>query len=335
MGTRRIGLDVGAAVLVVLLAGVAAGCGSNHPSSARPGPSDDTSVTTPEGPGGDPSSALLAAVCAGTATVSDGGTVTATAIDEASGIAASRRNPGVWWVHNDSGDSARFFAISDTARLLATIDVDGATATDWEDIAVGPPATDDGGETLYLADIGDNGRSRSSITVYRVAEPRIDADATSPATAHLTADALTFTYPDGAHDAEALMVDPVSGDLVIVTKDWTLTGHSQVFRASGDLAAGSTTVLEQVARLDLPFGTLVTGADVSPDGSVVALRAYGSVTLYPRPGGQDVWSAFTQPPCSGPPPIEKQGEAIGFTADGSVYATLSEGAQPTLHLTHP
>jgi hypothetical protein len=151
----------------------------------------------------------------------------------------------------------------------------------------------------------------------------------------VAADALTFTYPDGPHDAEALLVDPDRGDLVIVTKDWTLTGHSQVFRAPADLAAGSTTVLEQVARLDLPIGTLVTGADVSPDGSVVALRSYAAVSLYPRPDGQDVWTAFTQTPCTGPHPIEKQGEAIGFAADGSAYATISEGANPTLHLTHP
>ncbi len=167
-----------------------------------------------------------------------------------------------------------FFALSGSGQLLATIDVDGATAVDWEDIAVGPPSStvaadrsSSTGQTLYLADIGDNGRSRRSITVYRTPEPAVDPSSAGT-TAHVTADALSFTYPDGPHDAEALMVDPRSGDLVIVTKDWSLGGHSQVFRAPGDRPAGSTTVLEQVATVDLPAGTLVTGADVSADGAV-------------------------------------------------------------------
>ena len=326
---------VGIFVVALLLAAAGTACSSS-------GAHGSTSSTSADGAGNSAPSTvadtaagtLLDAVCAGSATVSDAGSVTAPALTEASGIAASRRNPGVWWVHNDSGDSARFFAISDSAELLATVDVEGAVATDWEDIAVGPPTSDAGGETLYLADIGDNGRNRPNITVYRVAEPAIDLAATTAATDHVTAEALTFTYPDGAHDAEALLVDPRSGDLVIVTKDWTLTGHSDVFRAPAGLAAGSTTVLEHVATLDLPIGTLVTAADVSPDGAVVALRSYAAVSLYARPEGQDVWAAFTQSPCAGPPPIEKQGEAIGFAADGSAYATISEGENPTLHLTH-
>ena len=312
---------VGIFVVALLLAAAGTACSSS-------GAHGSTSSTSADGAGNSAPSTvadtaagtLLDAVCAGSATVSDAGSVTAPALTEASGIAASRRNPGVWWVHNDSGDSARFFAISDSAELLATVDVEGAVATDWEDIAVGPPTSDAGGETLYLADIGDNGRNRPNITVYRVAEPAIDLAATTAATDHVT--------------AEALLVDPRSGDLVIVTKDWTLTGHSDVFRAPAGLAAGSTTVLEHVATLDLPIGTLVTAADVSPDGAVVALRSYAAVSLYARPEGQDVWAAFTQSPCAGPPPIEKQGEAIGFAADGSAYATISEGENPTLHLTH-
>lgn len=338
----------GALVVMAVVAALGAGCTSSAPKG--PGPTLDPSgigdaksdaTSTTEAGSAPGTAALLAAVCAGSATVSDAGTVSAPALAETSGLAASRRNPGVWWVHNDSGDSARFFALSGEAQPLATIEVDGATATDWEDIAVGPPSTSDGSDpatssaqTLYLADIGDNGRSRSGITVYRLAEPTIDKT-TPGATRHVTADALTFTYPDGPHDAEALMVDPRTGDLVIVTKDWTLTGHSQIFRAPAGMAAGSTTVLEQVATLDLLVGTLVTGADVSPDGSVVALRSYTAISLYPRPADQPLWSALRQAPCTGPPPIEKQGEAIAFTADGSAYATLSEGKSPTLHLTRP
>jgi hypothetical protein len=276
------------------------------------------------------SGGLLRAACAGTLHVEDAGTVTSSQITEASGIAASRHNPGLWWVHNDSGDRARFFAIDGNGGLRATEEVDGAAATDWEDIAVGPPSAN-GGETLYLADIGDNASTRTSVQVYRLPEPGVALDAVG-VTAHVTADALTFTYPDGAHDAETLIVDPVTGDLIIVTKDWSLAGHSEVFRAPAGLAAGSTTTLAQVATLDLPPGTLVTAGDVTSDGTVVGLRSYGAVSLYPRDPSQPLWSAFDSPPCAGPVPLEKQGEAIAFA--GGSYATLSEGATPVLHLTH-
>ncbi len=332
MRTRRMGRALAVAMLVAAL-GVGCSSGTHEgPGSETTTPAGE--VTGSSAAGGTGGGSLLDAVCAGTTTVSDAGTVSASAVTEASGIAGSHRNPGVWWTHNDSGDSARFFALSGDAHLLATVEVDGATALDWEDIAVGPPATSSGGETVYLADIGDNRRSRPSITVYRVAEPAVEFTST-PATEHVTADALTFTYPDGPHDAEALMVDPRSGDLIIVTKDWTLTGHSQVFRAPAGLAAGSTTALQEAATLELPVGTLVTGADVSADGSAVALRSYSGISLYRRAEGTDVWSAFAEPPCAGPAPIEKQGEAIAFAADGAAYATVSEGESPTLHLTHP
>ena len=108
-----------------------------------------------------------------------------------------------------------------------------------------------------------------------------------------------------------------------------------MFRAPGGAPAGSSTVLESEGALDLRLATLVTGIDVSPDGAVVALRSYDGVDLYPRPAGRPLWSAFDEQPCAGPHPLEKQGEAIGFAADGGSYATIGEGESPTLHLTRP
>jgi hypothetical protein len=323
---RRVPRTLTILAALVVLGAVAIGCSSSSTGTEDPtGGSGAAPATTVEA--GQRAGELLAAVCAGTAEVSDGGTLTSTSATEISGIAASRSDPGGWWVNNDSGDSARVFAVSGSGTLLATVEVGGADAVDWEDIAAD-------GDHLYVGDLGDNGRSRPGITVYRFAEPELDPSTTG-AMARVEADTLTFTYPDGPHDAEALLVDPVGGDLVIVTKDWTLAGRSQVFRAPADLPAGSSTELEQVATVDLRAGSLVTAGDVSPDGSVVALRSYDSIWLYPRPDGQPVWAAFAEDPCDGPRPFEKQGEAIGFSADGASYATISEGETPTLHLTSP
>jgi len=330
MPNARIARAAAASLAVVALA---AGC-----SSSRSGASPSTA-----GLGGGqnltpPSVRLFQAACSGWLKVTNAGTVTDPAIDEASGIAASRANPGEWWVHNDSGDSARFFLIDGSAKVRATVEVDGATAHDWEDIAVGAPYRAPTGGSVYLADIGDNGAmkpngtTRPDIQVYRVTEPVVPKGA-APTTLHVTAEKFTFTYPDGGHDAETLMVDPATNDLLIVTKNWSLLGRSSIYRAPADLKPGSTTVLQKVGDVKVPRATLVTGGDISTDGSVIALRSYTAVRLYKRTAGQSVAAALGSKPCTGPRPREKQGEAIGFALDGASYATISEGTDPVLHLT--
>ena len=285
-----------------------------------------------------PKPPVLEAACAHTLTASTVGTIASNALAETSGIAASRRASGVWWVHNDSGDRARVFAIGNDGRDLGEFDLAGAAAVDWEDIAVGPGPSA-GTSSLYLADIGDNAKSRSSVQVYRVAEPLVDpAAAPGPPQTLDGVATLNLTYPDGPHDAEALLVDPNTGDLFVVTKD-LVGGVAQVFRAPANLASGSTTALTQVATVSLGAGQGVTGADVTRAGDVVALRTYLSVVLYPRPAGQSLAQAFTHASCAGSAPpfgsatpaSERQGEAIGFTPDGRGYVTVSEGAHPALH----
>jgi hypothetical protein len=285
-----------------------------------------------------PKPPVLQAACAHTLSASTVGTIASNALTETSGIVASRRTSGVWWVHNDSGDRARVFAIGDDGRDLGEFDLAGAGAVDWEDIAVGPGPSE-GTSFLYMADIGDNAKSRSSVQVYRVAEPLVDA-AAAPGPPQILGGVATlnFTYPDGPHDAEALLVDPTTGDLFVVTKD-LVGGVAQVFRAPANLTGGSTTALAQVATVSLGAGQGVTGADVTPAGDVVALRTYLSVVLYPRPAGQPLAQAFSQASCPGSAPpfgsatpaSEPQGEAIGFTRDGRGYVTVSEGAHPVLH----
>ena len=46
------------------------------------------------------------------------GTIQSDFIQEASGIVASRKNDSVLWVHNDSGNSAKVYAISHEGRLV-------------------------------------------------------------------------------------------------------------------------------------------------------------------------------------------------------------------------
>ena len=121
----------------------------------------------------------------------------------------------------------------------------------------------------------------------------------------------------------------------MITKDWTLHGEPSVYRASGDIADGSTVVLQKVGVVPGSLGSLVTAADVSPDGSVVGIRTYEAVRLYRRPAGEPLWAAFESPVRGPDPRPETQGESLGFAADGASYVTVSEGANPVLHRTAP
>jgi hypothetical protein len=253
------------------------------------------------------------------------GQLDAVEIDEASGIVSSSLNPDVFWVHNDSGDSARAFAVSATGNLLATLRFDGAAPVDIEDIAiedVGP-----GESFLYLGDIGDNGSVRSELTIHRVAEPKLAPPSAKAEEVTRASEKMTVRYHDGPHDAEALLFDPVTKELLLATKK--LFGGSVIYRV-GPFHPGATVTTE---RVGLAAADFVTGGDISRDGRLIALRNYGtSAFVWTRAPGESLQTAIGRAPCRVPVVTETQGEAFGFLAGGMGYVTISEGASAELHV---
>ncbi len=310
-----------AGVVAVAATGCTGGSGESRADSSR----DD--ATTTQAPPPRPTAAEL---CAGAAAVEPSPVVAQAAVTEASGLAGSEANPGVVWTHNDSGGAPEVFAVGvDDGADRGRFTLGGASAIDWEDMAWGP-GTGGGPDVLYLADIGDNMSLRPSVTVYRAPEPTIDPAAPTGTIAGV--DPLTLTYPDGPHDAEALLADPVTGDLFVVTKAWdgAPAGAYRIPADSG-AGAGAPAVMARAGDVAVAAGELVTGGDVASDGSVVALRTYTAVLLWDRADGQSVAEALAGTPCSAPAPAEVQGEAIALDPDGRGYVTLGEGLSPPLH----
>jgi len=306
-------------------AGTSAAPGTSAPGTSAPGATAPPG-TAPTAAGYASTAALVTAACADELTADVSGTVTAPELNEVSGVAASTENPGVLWVHNDSGDSARAFALSTTGTLLGTFALDGATAQDWEDMAIGP-GPGGGGSFLYFGDIGDNGEKRTSITVFRVREPKVDAATPVGKVALDGVDTLTFTYPDAAHNAETLLVD-TDGSLYVITKQ---AGTSTIYRAPPGLADGSTTELSDVGTVALETAGLLTGGDIAPAGDAVVLRTYGQVYLYRRDPGSTIAATLAGPRCNGALTREPQGEAVTFSADGASYLTMSEGVDQPIN----
>jgi len=269
-----------------------------------------------------PAASALTSICP---TYADGieiGEVETVQLNEISGLAASREHEDVLWVHNDSGDSARFFALNKQGELLGTYNLQGASATDWEDMTIGPGPVS-GEDYLYLADIGDNGQSRASIRVYRTLEPEVSADQ-EPVNINIADwDELPMQYPASTkYDAETLLIDPISGDLFVVTKDRGGEGVAHVFRNPAPHVDSVMVTLELVD--DIAFSQLLTGGDISPSGDAIILRSYTSGLYWERAEGTDLWDAFSESPCSVPIESEPQGEALAFAAYGYGYMTVSE-----------
>jgi hypothetical protein len=244
-------------------------------------------------------------------------------LTELSGLAASRAHPGIFWAHNDSGDTPRVFAFDQNGQPWGTFRLAGARAEDWEDMAVGP-GPEEGTSYLYLGDIGDNFGRRPTVVVYRIEEP---APGTPGEVAIPGVEAVTLRYPKGeTHDAEALMVDTPTGDLFVVTK--SLSGQAEVYRAASPLTA-SAVDLEYVAdvRLDGP----ATGADISADGTHIAIRTYLAAYTWERRAGENVAAALGGEPQRIALEFEPQGEAIAYSADGKALLTASEGPGTTLY----
>ena len=236
-------------------------------------------------------------------------------VPEASGLANSRRVPGRYWTHNDSGQPV-LFALDSRGAVTGQLRVTGATVEDWEAVAVGPCGK---GSCIYVADIGDNEAERRQITIYRVPEPE-------GASGTVAAEAFHATYPDGAHDAETLLV---AGDrLYVVTKGDT--GPVGIYRFPAQLPSGSTVKLERLGgTVPAPaVESRITDGDVSPDGQWVVLRSKSALTFY---RAADLLSGQWRPSATVDVTTlrESQGEGIAFGRDNTVVLAGEGGGKGT------
>jgi len=261
-------------------------------------------------------------------------TVSLDEVDEASGMATSLANPGVLWVHNDSGDSARFSAINLQGELLGQFSLEGITAVDWEDMAAGP-GPEPGVRYLYLGDIGDNSKHRPFVTVHRVREPTLPAGETPFSAVISDVHSFQLQYPEGtAYDCETLMVDPLDGTVVLVIKVFGLSFKSTMFSVTlPTQPPAEPLALTHLADISI---SLPTAGDVSPDGTRWLLRNYNKAYLWLRPLGSEgapgsLVETFSGERFEVPIAAEPQGETVAFAADGSGYYSLSEGIGQPLY----
>jgi hypothetical protein len=213
------------------------------------------------------------------------------------------------WAMSDGGTRVELHRLDpDTCAVVDSLSA-GVNPFDPEDLAVGPD------ESLWVADIGDNELRRDTVAVV-VLPPQGESRL------------HRLTYPDGPHDAEALLID-ARGRPVVITKE--VGRPAGVYRTAQVPEGAGPTPLIRVGEVTLPpsdtrggpigeIGSrVVTGAAVSVDGSVVALRTYTDAWLYPVSRG-DFVGALSGTPVRVPLPDEPQGEALAFDRDGTLLS---------------
>jgi hypothetical protein len=296
------------------------GLGGTSSSNGGDGGSDGD-VGASGSPGGDGGGSCLP--CSDYAQPQTLGTISESTLDQLSGMAASHKNPGVLFVHNDR-DMARFFAVSEQGTLLQTFTIAGASVSDIEDMAIGPCAA---GTCLYIADIGDNISPRTDYVILRVEEPVVGT--AEPVETMITDfEQLTYSYPDGTHNGESLLIDPASGSLYVISKlDAGMPSIAYRLPAFGaDGAAAKVADLTVPTAADQP----ATAADAHPCGTGFLLRTNDTLYEFRIAPGSAFEQAFFATPGEVPVAVEQQGEAVTYRPDGSGYYTTSEGALPPI-----
>ncbi|MFM9081041.1 MAG: hypothetical protein ACKOTE_13095 [Opitutaceae bacterium] len=263
------------------------------------------------------------------------GTLEAPPTDEASGLAASRRTPGLLWTHDDSGGQPEIYAVETGGRLRGVLRLEGLKAEDWEYLA---SAEFDGKAWLIVADTGDNYAKRGHTWIHLVAEPAADQLSPSRPVSERPAASLKVTYPDGPRDCESLAVDTSERALYLLSKRDPVP---RLYRVDipNPLRGATLTArfLGEVGRLPQPTAAqkLVRGylgehrawptaMDFSADGSAAVVLTYGHVLLFPRKEGESWAATLAREPVILPPHNLTQAEAICFSADGRGVYVASE-----------
>jgi hypothetical protein len=273
-------------------------------------------------------------------------------LDELSGMAASRRLPGIFWAHNDSGDDPRLYLLDLAGRDLGSVLVEGVRNFDWEDIA---SFDAEGKHYILIADTGNNGLNAAVHMIHVVEEPVYDPKRGPAALAVKSVPpvrTIYFSFEDDYRNCEAVAIDATDKTILLISKERSKTCHVYALpwpAADGAVAEVKKTPVDKKPTVDKKpalakalalepgppralvarvIGEIrlrqVTGMDISPDGRRAAVVTYGDAYEFVRRPGQSWKEAFARPPRLIEVPPRAQGESICYGLDGRTLYLSSE-----------
>ncbi len=261
---------------------------------------------------------------------------TASVLPEISGIACSRVTPGYIWMESDD---YRNVVATDEKGTMAYLKLSFSnlpSRNDWEDMCGG---VYNDKNYLFIGAFGDNNATKGNYHIFYFEEPEINAGTTT-VNKTIEASYIKFQYPDGLHNAEAIMYDNIEQTIYIITKiyyDVCCVYSLPMSFDYGDEVQTLTKVCELGVKADLGADGqhgfhLVTAADISPDGSLILIKNHNnnlpslSVTLLWKRNGEESISETLkrQPENMACYKEEWQGEAICWLDTTTFYTTSDE-----------
>lgn len=233
-------------------------------------------------------------------------------LEEISGLAASSSYTDHFWVNNDSGDDGKIYLINLAGELVTSL-VLPIDNRDWEAITIA-----DG--YIYIGEVGDNEAIYSDKKIYRVAEPtHIDITQKGAVIELNEYETMRFNFSDGQRDCEALMFDPISDQLVLISKR-----EEQVHVYLTPFVATQGDELMSIDSCATLNFTLATAGDISLDGTKILVKNYSNIYYWSRSLDQSVAEALSAEPTMLQYDPEPQGEAIAWSTYEDKFYTVSE-----------
>ncbi|HUC80983.1 MAG TPA: hypothetical protein VMR70_08710 [Flavisolibacter sp.] len=228
-------------------------------------------------------------------------------INETSGIADSRKNPGFLWAQEDGGNPAQLYLLKHNGTVQKKIVLDNLTNRDWEDMVLLE-------NEIYIGEIGDNNGVYPEYLIYKFPEPASTTDTVR------NIETIRFRYTDGPRDAEAFLVDPLDKSIYIITKR---DNPSRIYKLTPPFTNATVHTAVQVGQLSMSG---IVSAALSPDRKEIILKTYPGLGHFKIGQGESIEAALSKAPTILPYTIEPQGEAVCFSAANNGYFTLSEKA---------
>lgn len=257
----------------------------------------------------------------------DAGAIENNQINEASGIVESIGNINSFWINNDSGDPNRIFLYDKVKKTTKEFYLEGAENRDWEAISI---SNFNDGVYLYIADIGDNNNEHQNYCIYKIPEPKISDNAVIT-----NVKKITYKYPDGAKDAECILLDHISKDIYILTKREPI---QKLYRLSYPQSFDNIETAEFISEVTFSNANnqafFITDGNISLDNQEIIIKNYFQVFHWRRKKGESIGETLKRKPQILPYLIEPQGEGVCYANDLSGYFTVSEesGDKQPVHL---
>lgn len=256
------------------------------------------------------------------------GTISERDISEASGLAASRINEDIIWVINDSGNSASVYALNPKGERVGTLNIEGVSNNDWEDIA---SFEYDGKPYILIADVGDNYAKRSKCFLHFIEEPDIKKVSNSLPLIVKPSWSITYTYEDGPRDCESVAVDTVNKKILLLSKrnippvlyELPLTKQKNAVAKKlgkiNPLPQRTQDIMEPLKYSNQP-----TAMDISADGLIAVILTYSNAYYFTKKPSEERSNIFTASAKEIIIPRMRQAESVCFSKDGSSIFITSE-----------